>query len=163
LRLVWLSLSTTVIGLGLSLGLLIVAPMVIVPVFGESFAGTIPIVRLLAIVPLLLNLNACTSNLFMFNFGYDRAWSALNVAGLIVFVVASFLMLSVLPSATAAVSLAVVSKEALVFLVSASCLVTFTIGEMRTSVPARPAFGDSARIAAVIPAVVRAVRRPSGP
>lgn len=163
LRLVWLSLSTAVIGMGLSLGLLIVAPMVIVPIFGASFAGSIPIVRLLAIVPLLLNLNACTSNLFMFNFGYDRAWSALNVGGLAVFIVASFLMLSVLSSATAAVSLAVVSKELLVFLVSGSCLLAFTVGEMRTSGSARPVFGSSARIAAVIPAAVRAVRRPSGP
>jgi O-antigen/teichoic acid export membrane protein len=131
LRLVWLSLSSLAIGFGLSLGLLIVAPMIIVPIFGEPFAGSIPIVRLLAVVPLLLNANACTSNLFMFNYGYERAWSVLNAASLAVFVLASFLMLSVLSNATTAASLAVVAKEALVFLVSLSFLIAFTLGEMR--------------------------------
>jgi O-antigen/teichoic acid export membrane protein len=163
LRLVWLSLSSLVIGLGFSLGLLIVAPMIIVPIFGEPFAGSIPIVRLLAVIPLLLNVNACTSNLFMFNYGYERVWSVLNVASLAIFVIASFLMLSVLSNATTAVSLAVVAKEALVFLVSASCLIAFTVGEMRKSGSAGLGFGGSIRIAAVIPAIVRAVRPPSAP
>ncbi|MEA2737293.1 MAG: O-antigen flippase [Acetobacteraceae bacterium] len=160
LRLVWLSLSSTVIGLGLSLGLLIVAPMIIVPVFGESFAGSIPIVRLLAIVPLLLNVNACTSNLFMFNYGYERAWSILNMASLAVFIFASFLMLRILSDATAAVSLAVVAREAVVCLVSASFLIAFTVGEMRKSTPANLAFGGIRRSAPAIPAFVRAARRP---
>ena len=51
LRLIWLSLSSLIIGLGLSLGLLIVAPMIIVPIFGAPFAGAYLIVRLLAVVP----------------------------------------------------------------------------------------------------------------
>ena len=161
LRLVWLSLSSLVVGLGLSLGLLIVAPMIIVPIFGAPFAGSIPIVRLLAIIPLLLNVNACTSNLFMFNFGYDRAWSVLNVASLAIFVLAAFLMLSVLSSVTTAVSLAVVAREALVLLVSASFLIAFTVGEARKSASA--GLGGGIKIAAAIPAVVRAVRPRSAP
>ena len=158
LRLVWLSLSSVVVGFGLSLGLLLVAPMIIVPIFGEPFAGSIPIEWLLAVVPLLLNVNACTSNLFMFNYGYDRAWSVLNVAGLAIFVLASFLMLSVLSSVTTAVSLAVVAKEALVCLVSVSFLIAFTAGEMRKSGSAGRRFAGRARIAAAIPVVVRDVR-----
>jgi PST family polysaccharide transporter len=161
LRLVWLSLSSLVVGLGLSLGLLIVAPMIIVPIFGAPFSGSIPIVRLLAIIPLLLNVNACTSNLFMFNFGYDRAWSVLNVASLAIFVLAAFLMLSVLSSVTTAVSLAVVAREALVLLVSASFLIAFTVGEARKSASA--GLGGGIKIAAAIPAVVRAVRPRSAP
>jgi hypothetical protein len=85
----------------------------------------------------------------------------LNVASLVIFVLASFLMLSVLSNATTAVSLAVVAKEALVFLVSASCLIAFTVGEMRKSGPAGLGFGGSIRIAAAISAVVRAIRPPS--
>jgi O-antigen/teichoic acid export membrane protein len=163
LRLVWLSLSSLAIGLGLSLGLLIVAPMIIIPIFGASFAGSIPIVRLLAIVPLLLNVNACTSNLFMFNYGYERAWPVLNAASLAIFVLASLLMLSVLANATTAVSLAVVAREALVFLVSASFLIAFTVGEMRNSASAVADFGGSLRVAAAIPAAVRALRPPPAP
>ncbi|MCU1293987.1 MAG: wzx [Bryobacterales bacterium] len=163
LRLVWLSLFSLAIGLGLSLGLLIVAPMIIIPIFGISFAGSIPIVRLLAIVPLLLNVNACTSNLFMFNYGYERAWPVLNAASLAIFVLASLLMLSVLANATTAVSLAVVAREALVFLVSASFLIAFTVGEMRNSASAVADFGGSLRVAAAIPAAVRALRPPPAP
>jgi O-antigen/teichoic acid export membrane protein len=160
LRLVWLSLTSVLIGLGFSLGLLIVAPMIIVPVFGESFAGSIPIVRLLAIVPLLLNLNACTSKLFMFNYGYERAWSILNVTSLAVFVLASCLLLSILSDATEVVSLAVVAREAVVFLVSASFLITFTVGEMRKSTSTDLASGSALRRAAAIPPTVGVVHRP---
>jgi O-antigen/teichoic acid export membrane protein len=164
LRLVWLSLCSLAIGLGLSLGLLIVVPMIIVPIFGEPFAGAIPIVRLLAIIPLLLNVNTCTSNLFMFNFGYERAWSVLNVASLSTFVLASFLMLSVLSSVTTAISLGIVAKEALVLVVSASFLVAFTVGEVREFASASLGSGGSIRIsAAAIPAFFRAVRTRSAP
>jgi hypothetical protein len=47
--------------------------------------------------------------------------------------------------------------------VSASCLIAFTVGEMRKSGSAGLGFGGSIRIAAVIPAIVRAVRPPSAP
>ena len=163
LRLVWLSLCSLVIGLGLSLGLLIVAPMIIVPLFGEAFAGAIPIVRVLSVIPFLLNVNACTSNLFMFNFGYERAWSIMNLASLAAFVLASFLMLSVLSSVTTAVSLAVIAKEAFVLLVSASFLIAFTVGEIRKPESASLGFGSGMRVAAAIPAFLRAVRTHHAP
>ena len=162
LRLIWLSLSSLIIGLGLSLGLLIVAPMIIVPIFGAPFAGAIPIVRLLAVVPLLLNVNACTSNLFMFTYGDERAWSVLNVAGLTAFLLAAFLMMRMtLSDATVAVPLGVVVKETLVSLISGFLLVSFTVGEMRKF--RMPALGDGRRIGAAIPALVRAVRHPPAP
>lgn len=156
LRLVWLSLCSLAFGLGLSLGLLFVAPLVIVPIFGEGFAGAIPIIRVLAVIPFLLNVNVCTSNLFMFNFGFERAWSVLNLASLATFVLTSFLLLSVLSSVTVAIPLAVIAKEVLVLLVSASLLISFTVGELRKPGSASPS--NTVQAAAAVPAFLRSVR-----
>ena len=125
LRLIRLSLSTLVVGATFSLGLFLVAPLIITRIFGESFAGAIPIVRLLAVVPLLLNVNTCTSNLYMFNYGHERAWSILNLASLTALLAVAFLLLHVLPDAGMAVSIAVVAKEAVVVVVSVGFLLVF--------------------------------------
>jgi len=59
--------------------------------------------------------------------------------------------------------LAVIAKEALVLLVSASFLIAFTAGELRKTASASLGSGGSMRIAAAIPAFFRAVRTRSAP
>jgi O-antigen/teichoic acid export membrane protein len=125
LRLIWVSLSTCVVGAALSLGLFILTPYVIPLIFGDSFTGAIPIVRLMSIVPLLINLNMCTSNLYMFNYGHERAWSSLVAGSLLVFLSVSYLLLLTLSNAATAVAIAVIAKEAVVLLVSAGFFLIF--------------------------------------
>jgi O-antigen/teichoic acid export membrane protein len=156
LRLIWLSLSTLVVGAGLSLGLLVVAPLLVTMVFGPSFSGAIPIIRVLAVVPLLLNVNACTSSLYMFNYGHERAWSRLVVASLLVFLGTACLLLALLPDAATAVSLALVAKETSVLVVSAGFLIAFGSRTAQASSARGGGWGgDPAGVA--VPAVARTI------
>lgn len=158
LRLIWLSLSTLVVGAAFSLGLLIVAPLLITAIFGPSFAGAIPIVRVLAVVPLLLNVNTCTSNLYMFNYGHERAWSSLVAASLFVFLAASYLLLNNLSNAGIAVSIAVITKEALVLVVSSGFLIAFGTRAAWTSTALRAGERGNGPSRAMIPAAMQAIR-----
>ena len=119
LRLIWISLSTCAVGASLSVGLFVLAPYVISLIFGDLFAGAVPIVRLMSIIPLLVNLNLCTLNLYMFNYGHERAWSSLILASLLMFLVVAYLLLLALSNAAIAVAVAVITKEAIVLVVSA--------------------------------------------
>jgi O-antigen/teichoic acid export membrane protein len=149
-RLIWISLSTGVVGATLSLGLFFLAPYGITMLFGNSFAGAVPIVRLMSVVPLLINLNTCTSNLYMFNYGHDRAWSSLVAGSLLVFITVAYLLLLSLPNAATAVAIAVVAKEAVVLFVSAGFFFIFGLTHR----------GPPPGIAATrgAPALLRAVR-----
>jgi O-antigen/teichoic acid export membrane protein len=118
LSLIRRSLLTLGVGAALSLCLLFVAPYIIVIFFGDGFAAAVPIVRAMAIIPFLLNGNICMSNLYMFNYGHERAWFRLAVFGLLVFVIVAYLLLLHLANAAVAVVIAVVAKESVVFLVS---------------------------------------------
>jgi O-antigen/teichoic acid export membrane protein len=109
---------TLVVGAGISLTLFLFGPMVILSVFGDSFKDSIPILRVLAIVPLLWNVNICTSTLYMFNFGHERAWAGLTVFGLCVFLLFSFALSLGGLEATAAVAAAVIARECVILLVS---------------------------------------------
>jgi O-antigen/teichoic acid export membrane protein len=125
LSLIWRSLATLGFGAIFSLGLFFVAPRIIILFFGNDFAGAIPIVRVMAIIPLLINGNVCLSTLYMFNYGHERAWSRLTVAGLLVFVAAAYLLWPLLANAAIAVAGATIAKEALVFLVSGGFFLMF--------------------------------------
>ena len=72
----------------------------------------------MSVIPLLLNINMCTSNLYMFNYGHERAWSALTVAGLLVFLAVAYLLSPHVPNAAIAIAVAVIAKEAVVCVVS---------------------------------------------
>lgn len=125
LALVRMSFLTLIAGAGLSLSLYYLAPILIIVLFGQGFVGAIPIVRAMAVLPLLINVNLCTAGLFMFNFGHERAWAALTVAGLIVFLAAAYLLHLVLVSAGLTVALALVSRESLVLAVSTAFYVFY--------------------------------------
>jgi PST family polysaccharide transporter len=145
LRLIWISLSTCVVGAALSLGLLISTPYVIPLIFGNSFTSAIPIGRLMSIVPWLIKLNMCTSKLYMFNYGHEHAWSSLAAGSLLVFLSASYFLLLTLSTAATAVAITVIAKEAVVLLVSAGFFLTFGVAGTRASagamiVPGVPAW-----------------------
>ncbi len=114
-----------VVSVILSLALFFVAPFVIMIIFGEKFAGAIPIVRVMSAMPILLNTNICTSTLYMFNFGHERAWSVLNVTGLATFLGAAFFLGTRLNNAGIAIAAAVIAKEAVVLAVSAVFFLAF--------------------------------------
>jgi PST family polysaccharide transporter len=118
IQLIRRSMLSLVGGAAISLGMFFVAPHVIAFFFGDELSGAIPIVRSMAILPLLMNINVLTSNLFMFTYGYEQAWGILNALALLVFLVLSVL-LSLWMSAEAVVY-ALVAKEVLVLVVSAA-------------------------------------------
>jgi len=125
LALIWNSLLTLAIGASLSLSLFFLAPYVIIALFGEEFSTAIPIVRVMSIVPLLVNVNVCTSNLYMFNYGHERAWASLTVAGLLVFLAVSFLLSPHVADPAIAVAIAVIAKECVILVVSAGFFLAF--------------------------------------
>jgi O-antigen/teichoic acid export membrane protein len=157
LRLIWISLSTCVVGAGLSLGLFILAPYVIPLAFGDLFTDAVSIVRLMSIIPLLINLNLCTSNLYMFNYGHERAWSSLIAASLLVLLSVAYLLLLTLSNAATAVAVAVIAKEAVVLVVSAGFFLAAGVPGMRIATVNLA----GVMAASSIPAVVRT--RPSRP
>lgn len=127
------SLLTLVLGVTLSLCLYFLAPYFIVIFFGEEFSGAIPIVRLMSVMPILMNANICTSNLYMFNYGHERAWTFLNVLGLIAFLSVAFLLSPHLSEPAIGIALAVIAKECTVFVVSVGFFLKFGTAIMRTS------------------------------
>ncbi|KWV47685.1 hypothetical protein AS156_19840 [Bradyrhizobium macuxiense] len=127
------SLLTLVVGAGFTLFLFFLAPYVIILLFGESFSGAIPIVRVMSVIPLLINANTCTSNLYMFNYGHERAWTFLNVSGLLIFLAAAFLLSPQLSNAAIAVAIAQIARECFVLVVSAGFFLTFGAARARSS------------------------------
>lgn len=111
------SLLSVAGGIAISIAMFVVAPYIILFFFGDEFSGAIPIVRAMSIMPLLMNVNTFTSNIFMFNYGYEREWVTINVFGLLVFLYFSYLFSSLL--AEAAIVYALAAKEVVVLVVSA--------------------------------------------
>lgn len=101
----------------MSIGMFFVAPYIILILFGDEFSGATPIVRAMAIIPLLMNINTLTSNIFMFSYGYENEWAALNASGLLVFLAASYFLSFIM--AEQAIVHAMVAKEVVVLVVSA--------------------------------------------
>jgi O-antigen/teichoic acid export membrane protein len=135
IRLICISLSSCVVGAAISLSLFMLAPYIVTLIFGEAFAGAVPIVRLMSVIPMMINLNLCTSNLYMFNYGHERAWSSLLATSLLVFLAVAFVLLIFLPNAAIAVALALIAKEAVVLCVSAWFFVIFGLsGEKKPGV-----------------------------
>jgi O-antigen/teichoic acid export membrane protein len=126
------SFLTVIVGAMLSLFLFFIAPFVITYLFGDEFSDAIPIVRLMSVIPILVNANTCTSNLYMFNYGHERAWASLTVLGLLIFVGLAYLLSLYLASAAVAVAIAIIVREGFVLVVSAGFFLTF--GAARTRV-----------------------------
>jgi O-antigen/teichoic acid export membrane protein len=112
------SLSTLVVSMALSLCLFFAAPYVIIVLFGDDFSDATHLVRAMSVLPILMNVNLCTSNLYMFNFGHEQAWTALTVAGLFIFLAAANFLSVRLADGALAVVLAVVARESVVLVVS---------------------------------------------
>jgi O-antigen/teichoic acid export membrane protein len=133
--LIWSSLFTVAVGAALSLFLFFAAPYVILGLFGEEYSGAVPIVRIMSIIPILMNANVCTSNLYMFNFGHERAWAALTVSGLLVFIAVACFLSLYLWDAAIAVAMGVVARECVVLVVSAAFFLAFGAAKKRTAPP----------------------------
>jgi O-antigen/teichoic acid export membrane protein len=148
LVLIWRSLLTLVFGAGLSLFLFFLAPYVILLLFGESFSDAIPIVRVMSVIPVLINANTCTSNLYMFNYGHERAWASLNVSGLLIFLAVAYLLSLQLSNAAIAVAIAVIAKECFVLVVSAGFFLVFGTARARIAATRRDADARASDVAA---------------
>jgi O-antigen/teichoic acid export membrane protein len=127
------SLLTLVVGAAFSLFLFFLAPYVIVLLFGESFSGAIPIVRVMSVIPVLINANTCTSNLYMFNYGHERAWAVLNASGLLIFLAVTYLLSLQLSNPAIAVAIALIARECLVLAVSVGFFLVFGIARARSA------------------------------
>jgi O-antigen/teichoic acid export membrane protein len=124
-------LLTLIVSAALSLFLFFLAPYVILLLFGESFSGAIPIVRVMSVIPVLINANTCTSNLYMFNYGHERAWASLSVSGLLMFLAVAYLLSLQLSNAAIAVAIALIARECFVLVVSAGFFLVFGTARVR--------------------------------
>jgi O-antigen/teichoic acid export membrane protein len=140
LVLIWRSLLTLIVSAALSLFLFFLAPYVILFLFGESFSGAIPIVRVMSVIPVLINANTCTSSLYMFNYGHERAWAALSVTSFFVFLALAYLLSHQLSNAAIAVAIALIARECVVLVVSAGFFLVF--GAARARKPATQGDGS---------------------
>jgi O-antigen/teichoic acid export membrane protein len=122
---IWNSSLTLVVGAMLSLFLFLAAPPIIIIVFGDRFSGAIPIVRVMSIIPFLLNANIFTSTLYMFNCGHEAAWAVLNVFSFLIFLIVAYLSPLPLQNAGISVAVAVIAKEGVVLVVSAGFFLVY--------------------------------------
>lgn len=125
------SLFTIAGGVVISLGMFFIAPYIILFFFGNEFSGAIPFVRAMAIIPILKNINTFTSNIFMFSYGYENEWAALNTFGLLVFLIASYFLSFML--AEQAIVYALVAKEVVVLVVSTGFFLVGGAAVLRTA------------------------------
>lgn len=119
---------TLVIGAGLSVFIYFAAPYVILLLFGHAFAASIPIVRLMSVIPFLLNANLLSSTLYMFNFGHEKAWGYLVALSLLVFFASAWVALTSGIQPVFAVPLALIAKELSVLAVSGTYLFSHFFG-----------------------------------
>jgi O-antigen/teichoic acid export membrane protein len=124
-RLICRASATLLVGAGMSAALYFLGPYVIHAVFGEGFAGAIPILRVLSVMPLLLNANVVMSNFYLFNFGHERAWAGLTVFGFFVFLISAYTLSQGVLAAPLAVAAAVLARECVVLVVSTGYFVAF--------------------------------------
>jgi O-antigen/teichoic acid export membrane protein len=133
IALIWSSLSTIVVGAAFSLLLFFLAPYFIVRLFGDGFSEAIPIVRVMSVIPVLTSATICTSNLYMFNYGHERAWATLTLLGFLTFLAVAYLLSFQLSSAAIAVAVAVIARLCLVLGVSAGFFLAFGTAKMGVS------------------------------
>jgi O-antigen/teichoic acid export membrane protein len=90
LVLIWNSLWTLIIAVAMSLALYFIGPYVIIFLFGPEYTQAITLVRAMCILPILMDLRICMADLYMFNYGYEKAWTLLAVLGLVGFLIAVY-------------------------------------------------------------------------
>jgi O-antigen/teichoic acid export membrane protein len=159
IALIWRSFSTLVIGAALSLFLFSIAPLLIIQLFGDGFSGAIPIVRMMSVIPILINANICTSSLYMFNYGHERAWASLTVSGLAIFLAIAYFLSHRLLNPAIAVVVGVIGREGFVFVVSAGFFLTYSAARTRVCSTENVGNAETRRIAATSmePSVARTV------
>jgi O-antigen/teichoic acid export membrane protein len=145
LALIRYAFPTLVIGAAFSLLLFFFAPYAIIVLFGDEFSGAIPIIRLLSVIPVLVNVNILTSNLYMFNYGHERAWASLTVSGLLIFLALAYFLSSYLPSAATAVAIAAITRECVVLVVSTGFFLAFGTSRIAVGDNGRSASGWDTR------------------
>jgi O-antigen/teichoic acid export membrane protein len=120
------SFSTLIIGATVACFLFFGAPYIVSIFFGEQFSGAVPILRVMAIIPFLVNINIITSYLFMFTYGYERAWARLSIFAFLAFLIVAGALVYGAADATLAVAVALITKEAVVLLVSGAFFVGYS-------------------------------------
>ena len=134
IALIWKTSSSLLVGAALSLFLFFGSPYLILFLFGAGYSDAIPIVRLMAVLPVLMNANICTSNLYMFNYGHERAWAILTVVGLAIFLALSYLLSGRVLNAAMSVVVAIIAREVVVLVVSTGFFLKFAASQARASV-----------------------------
>jgi O-antigen/teichoic acid export membrane protein len=117
LLLIWSSLWTIIIGVFLSLSLYFVGPYIIEFFFGPEYTDAIKLIRVLCVLPLIINIRICMADLYMFNYGHERAFALFTACGLVVFLTTLGILSYWLDGATA-VAFGAVAGEGFVALAS---------------------------------------------
>jgi hypothetical protein len=107
---------------------------VVIHFFGEAFPGAIAIVPTMSNLPILITVNISTSNVYRFSYFHERAWAALTVLGLLIFVAVAYVLSFSSLSVGIAVAIAVITREGVVLVMSAGFLVFGPTGTQLSSI-----------------------------
>jgi O-antigen/teichoic acid export membrane protein len=128
---------TVIVGGALSITLFLLAPELVLLLFGSTFYPAIWLLRLMSIIPVLVNLNVLTSTLYMFNFGHERAWAYLTASSLFVFFFTIWFSSYLTRDVTTSVACGVIAKEAWVFVLSGGFFIRFGVARELREEPGR--------------------------
>jgi hypothetical protein len=107
---------------------------VVIHFFGEAFPGAIAIVPTISNLPILITVNISTSNVYRFSYFHERAWAALTVLGLLIFVAVAYVLSFSSLSVGIAVAIAVITRGGVVLVMSAGFLVFGPTGTQLSSI-----------------------------
>jgi O-antigen/teichoic acid export membrane protein len=130
LALVRTSLLTLVMGGAMSLALILVGPTILTVLFGVEFSGSVSVVHILCVAPILMNISLCMADIYMFHFADERAWAALMVSGLPVFLAVSFIA-SYWTDGALAVAFGFVAGEGVIALIATGYFVASALARKR--------------------------------
>lgn len=108
------------VGFVISVSLFLLADLIVAWMYGSSFQEAGKVIRILSFIPFLLAGSSVFSNLYLLGFDYQNAWSRVIFAASVVGVVVMFVLVAYLQWEYIGVSVAYLTSEAVIFILSGS-------------------------------------------
>lgn len=108
------------IGFVISASLFILADLIVAWMYGSAFQEAGTVIRILSFIPFLLAGSSVFSNLYLLGFDYQRAWSRVIFSASAVGIVLLFALVAYLQWEYVGVSVAYLTSEAVIFILSGS-------------------------------------------
>jgi PST family polysaccharide transporter len=106
----WVGISASLI----SAGLFLLAPQIVSVVLGDEYTASIPVVRILSFLPVIIVLGISYANLFLLAFGYTKIWGRIITASSFASIVGAFVFTYLLDLKHVGMSMNAVFTEMLI-------------------------------------------------